>query len=227
MHDFSKYKTLVFDMDGTLVRSNLLKEDGLAGTVGPLFGMEAENCMRQIHRTSGSISRKERFERFVGEFLDMAPGSAQSDKLVDALLMSANLRIKNSMQRSQVMDGVFEFLGVHSNHRKVVVTGSPVDEAMDLLAAHALLPAFDAVYGVSRNKTDTLKFLLGTGEIQHDAVYFGDTADDMSAAVANGMDGIMITMESTMGDQDYVRRSFVDSDAQQVTMVYDFASLMA
>ncbi|MGE0133759.1 MAG: HAD family hydrolase [Dehalococcoidia bacterium] len=187
------YKTAAYDMDGVLLRSNGLKSAAFHSAALP-YGEPAAAAMVALHRAAGSISRRERVERFFLAVLGREPKQREVDAMVqeigaqltDAYRAVPYLAEIKSRIEMQAADGV----------KVVVVTGVEESEARRILEARSVCVLLDGIYGGPPVKRERLRQLIEQGAIEPPAVYFGDTLDDYEAAHANGLDFVLVTPDA-------------------------------
>lgn len=224
MLPFDQYKTLAYDLDGTLIMSNGLKENGFFNAIQPIYGGTAADRMLDIHRTAGSVSRRTRVEMFVRDVLKLDP--EVSYDLMLKLHTMIDWHITAMSADVPLVFNVHRHLQSFPDHRKIVVTGAPQHEMQEALCKHSLLPYFDTTFASVR-KSETLPVLIETGAIKLPAVYFGDTEDDVRSARGAGMDVVLITCD--MYDSElYIHdgvHALVAEDPEHVVAVQDFHDL--
>jgi phosphoglycolate phosphatase-like HAD superfamily hydrolase len=180
------YRSHVFDMDGVLLASNGIKSEAFR-KAAQRYGDEAAEAMVALHQSAGSISRRERVERFFAEVLD---ASLTADE-VEQFMAAVSDALRDGYREAEPVPGAADYVASVSG-RAVVVTGAEQPEARAILGARGLMPS-EHVYGGPPAKTDRLAELIADGTIEMPAVYYGDTLDDYEAARANDMDFVLVT----------------------------------
>lgn len=190
-HKVYKYKTLVFDCDGVILNSNKVKSNAFYQTTLP-YGKAAAKAMLEYHIEHGGISRYEKFTYFLDKIMpsttaDIGPGLEQ------LLKNYANI-VKQGLLGCEIAQGLYE-LREYTKHAKwLIVSGGDQAELRDLFARRDISNLFDGgIFGSPDNKDIILSREKGNGNIQHPALFLGDSKYDYQAANTAGLDFIFLT----------------------------------
>lgn len=202
------YATACYDMDGVILRTNGLKSAAFYHAALP-FGVHAAEAMVALHQSAGSISRRERVERFYLGVLGKEPTQPEAD----AMLTAIGTILADGYEAAPYIEGVLEHIEhqVSDGMRAVVVTGVEQPEARRILEGRSIRRLFNGVYGGPPVKSVRLAELIHGGEIELPAVYYGDTLDDYQSARVNGLDFVLVTT-----DAEWDWRAFLNTSPEGV-----------
>ncbi len=185
-----KYKTIVFDLDGTLL--NTL--DDLADSVN--YALRTNNLPE---RTIDEI------RRFIGNGVRILMRRAVGDKVTEEVYQKAFRTFEehyrgNSRNKTAPYPGVLKMLGeLKTRGYKLAIVSNKIDFAVKDLREEFFFDVIDVAIGDSEdtnNKPEpdmVYKALRELGASVEDAVYVGDTDVDLETAKNSGMDAICVS----------------------------------
>lgn len=180
------YKTILFDLDGTLTDPGLGITNSVAYALKK-YGIEVEN--RQSLYSFIGPPLNDSFKKYYG-FSD--------EKAMEAIWCYREYFADKGLYENEVYEGVEQLLGkIKESGRKIVLaTSKPEQFAERILEHFDLIKYFDVVAGASmdekRNKKgDVIKYAMEKGGFTSDgAVMIGDREHDVLGAKENGIDTI-------------------------------------
>ena len=180
------YKTILFDLDGTLTDPGLGITNSVAYALKK-YGIEVEN--RQSLYSFIGPPLNDSFKKYYG-FSD--------EKAMEAIWCYREYFAEKGLYENEVYEGVEQLLGkIKESGRKIVLaTSKPEQFAERILEHFDLRKYFDVVAGASmdekRNKKgDVIKYAMEKGGFTSDgAVMIGDREHDVFGAKENGIDTI-------------------------------------
>lgn len=214
--DPAGYASHVFDMDGVLLRSNRLKEQAFY-EVALQYGETAAETMVALHRAAGSISRRERWERFFSHVLNR---EGAENEISDCVERTTAI-LGRLMQNVDLMPGVEDYLSAwidSGSAQAFVVSGVTAGEVRAILTQKGIAYRFSGIFG-GRDKVGVMTMLVRSGVITQPAIYFGDTEDDWRSAREAGLDFCLVFGDSTWEDWTTKMRGHVGA-------VADFRALL-
>lgn len=214
-----KYRSYVFDCDGVLLASNAGKSHAFYLAALP-YGDVAAARMVELHRTAGSISRRERWDRFFAEILQREPEEGEVDRVVEA----TTVEVRRQTSTAALVPGVLAYLErLRSGAAHVVcVSGIETAELLAILKEHGLDRYFDKVLGGPRHKREVLLRAKAANDIEEPGVYYGDAKDDAESAGGAGLDFVLVEADSEWPRpeaRDYLR------ELLNVSIIQDFREL--
>jgi phosphoglycolate phosphatase-like HAD superfamily hydrolase len=193
----SRYAFAVFDCDGVILQSNMLKSrafaDALAGEPRHLVDQFVE-----YHRANGGVSRYRKFEHY---FTSIRRSNSHDDQLRMALARYAE-RVRHGLMTCPVVPGIVEFLTSLQASRVpcAINSGSDQSELRDVLEHRCLSQHFVHVLGSPASKIDNMESLCTLGFMEGRGIMFGDSRSDFEAAKAFDLDFMFVRYESEWRD---------------------------
>ncbi|MBQ7118016.1 MAG: HAD family hydrolase [Clostridia bacterium] len=180
------YKTVLFDLDGTLTDPGLGITNSVAYALKK-YGIE--------------VGERERLYSFIGPPLNESFKryyNFSDEKAMEAIGVYREYFTSKGIFENEVYDGIRQLLRrIKASGRKVVLaTSKPEEFALRILEHFELTEYFDIVAGASmdekRNKKgDVIKYALEKGGLTSEgAVMIGDREHDIFGAQENGIDTI-------------------------------------
>jgi beta-phosphoglucomutase len=210
----SRFRGLVFDLDGVLVdtaRYHYLAWSRLARELGFSFSLADNERLKGVSRMASL------------EILLSLGGITVSDEEKEKLAARKNAWYQESlasMSPAEILPGVTEFLAGSRRIGLSLALASASRNAMTILRATALLPVFDAVvdgYVVTRAKPAPDVFVRAAQMLSLPAsacVVFEDAAAGIEGARAAGMACIGIGSADTLGAADLTVPALAGVDPQ-------------
>lgn len=208
------YKTVLFDLDGTLTDPGLGITNSVAYALKK-YGIEVSDREKLYSFIGPPL--KDSFKKYYG-FSD--------EKAMEAIMYYREYFSDKGIFENEVYDGIKELLRrVKESGRKIVLaTSKPEEFALRILEHFELTEFFDVVAGASmdekRNKKgDVIKYALEKGCLTpEDAVMIGDREHDVLGAQENGIDTIGVLYG--YGSRDELEKAGAMHIAETVDDVY-------
>jgi phosphoglycolate phosphatase-like HAD superfamily hydrolase len=189
--DLSRYHTWVFDCDGVILDSNLLKTQAYYDTA-IAFGASHEQAqaIMDYHVKLGGISRYPKYQYFLEEIMQQ-PATEQA---MAFLLTRFASEIHQGLLGCKIADGLFELRERYPDPKWMVLSGGDQEELRRLFKERQLDHLFDAgIFGSPDNKDQVLAREKSQGNIMQPALFLGDSRYDHEAAASAGLDFIFIS----------------------------------
>jgi len=178
------YRLVFWDFDGVIKESVDVKAEAFRELFLPWGTAVAEQVVAH-HLANGGMPRREKIEHALQQFAGVAPQPAEVDALADRF---------GSLVRQKVVDAAW-VPGVETLLREnpcaqrfVLLTATPQQEIEWILGQLGIAGAFESVYGSPVKKADAMRQTLAhPGLATADAVFIGDSINDLEAAAACGV----------------------------------------
>lgn len=209
------YKTVLFDLDGTLTDPGLGITNSVAYALKK-YGIEVEEREKLYSFIGPPLN--DSFKKYYG-FSD--------EKAMEAIMYYREYFSDKGIFENEVYDGIKELLRrVKASGRKIILaTSKPEKFALRILEHFELTEFFDVVAGASmdekRNKKgDVIKYALEKGCLTpEDAVMIGDREHDILGAQENGIDTIGVLYG--YGSRDELEKAGAMHIAETVNDIFD------
>jgi phosphoglycolate phosphatase-like HAD superfamily hydrolase len=192
MLDLKKYNQVIFDCDGVILDSNVVKSEAFSKS---LIGEEDSLVDKFIkyHKNNGGISRFVKFEYY---FKVLKKQENYQKELDETLTRYSKLSYDGLLNCEEILGvrSVLESLLVY-DIECFVVSGGEQDEVKSVLEKRKMSNFFKAIYGSPITKIEHLEN-IGLGK----ALYFGDSWSDYIAARECNIDFIYIYGSSEWSD---------------------------
>jgi len=195
--DITKYKTIVFDCDGVVLDSNLVKTEAYFRTAKSLGATDAQaQALVDYHVRLGGISRYHKFDWYLREVLNQ-PATQEA---VQVLLDEFARELEVVLMECAVADGLPE-LRATSSANWMILSGGDQQEIRTLFAKRDLAKYFDGgLFGSPDNKDTVLSREKANGHLQRPALFIGDSKYDYEAATRAGLDFVFLSAWTEVAD---------------------------
>ena len=209
------YITLVFDCDGVVLNSNQVKTDAFYQT-SLLYGKQAAQAMVDYHVANGGVSRYEKFAHFLENIVPRQEGPD-----LDSLLASYASYVKDGLLSCEVAPGLQALRESTPEARWLIVSGGDQAELRDVFAHRGLTQLFDGgIFGSPDTKDEILQREFASSNVQHPALFLGDSKYDYQAATLVNIDFLFVSGWSEVDDwENWISR-------ESVSTVYDIRSVV-
>lgn len=189
--DITKYKTIVFDCDGVVLDSNVVKTEAYFRTAKNLGASDAQaNALVDYHVNLGGISRYHKFDYYLREILNQPV----TDAAIQALLDEFSKELEEGLMQCDLAKGLFDLRTATPNANWMILSGGDQQEICTLFAKRKIDHMFDGgLFGSPDNKDEVLAREKENGNIQFPALFLGDSKYDFEAADRAGLDFIFLS----------------------------------
>ena len=195
--DITKYKTIVFDCDGVVLDSNLVKTEAYFRTAKSLGATDAQaQALVDYHVRLGGISRYHKFDWYLREVMHQ-PATQEA---IQVLLDEFGRELEVVLMECAVADGLPE-LRAASTANWMILSGGDQQEIRTLFAKRDLAKYFDGgLFGSPDNKDTVLAREKANGNLQFPALFIGDSKYDFEAATRAGLDFVFLSAWTEVAD---------------------------
>ena len=197
------YQTLVFDCDGVLLDSNRVKTEAFRLAALP-YGTTAAERLVQHHVENGGESRYKKFEHFLEKIVPVTTvldGASRDLPDYDALLSAYAAAVHEGLRTCAVAEGLEQLREKTPHARWLVVSGGDQAELRVVFNERGIANYFDGgIFGSRDSKPEILAREIANGNIQHPAIFLGDSQYDYQCAKAAGLDFVFIHSWTEVAD---------------------------
>ena len=211
MHPIYNYNLYIFDCDGVILDSNLLKVQAMKKALIALSFDETEVdlCTTYFANNFGK-SRFHHVEHFVNNLLKV--GETNKAEIEQAILNDFSRQCKSLYLTAELTPGFIELIKSLPGE-KYVASGSEQEELREVFKARNLQQYFSGIFGSPTAKAILLANILKEKN-NANTVMIGDAVSDFEASVANEIDFIC-----------YIPYSNVADTMQSLSQEHDFTVL--
>lgn len=191
MLPIKNYKTIVFDCDGVVLNSNVVKTEAYFRTAKQLGATDQQaQALVDYHVQLGGISRYHKFDYYLREILHKPADKASIQRLLDAF----SSELEEGLMDCEVADGLHALRTLTADANWLILSGGDQNEIRDLFKKRDLSVLFDGgLFGSPDNKDEVLAREIASGNIQFPALFLGDSKYDFEAANRAGLDFIFLS----------------------------------
>jgi len=196
--DLKKYKSIVFDCDGVVLDSNVVKTEAYFRTAKNLGATDAQaQALVEYHVELGGISRYHKFEWYLHEVLNQPV----TEQAVQALLDEFARELEVGLMECAVAEGLEDVRSATPKANWMILSGGDQQEIRALFAKRDLAKYFDGgLFGSPDNKDTVLAREIASGNLQFPALFIGDSKYDFEAATRAGLDFVFLSDWTEVAD---------------------------
>ncbi|NOS97863.1 MAG: HAD hydrolase-like protein [Methylotenera sp.] len=217
--DITKYKTIVFDCDGVVLDSNVVKTEAYFRTSKNLGATDAQaQALVDYHVKLGGISRYHKFDWYLREVLNQPV----TEVAIQALLDGFSQELEEGLMQCNLAKGLFDLRTATPNANWMILSGGDQKEIRDLFVKRKIDHMFDGgLFGSPDNKDEVLAREKANGNIQFPAIFLGDAKYDFEAATRAGLDFVFLCDWTEVPDwQEYC-------ETHKITVLKNVAQLLS
>ncbi|MFA7351139.1 MAG: HAD family hydrolase [Methylotenera sp.] len=202
--DIKKYKTIVFDCDGVVLDSNVVKTEAYFRTAKNLGATDAQAQMLvDYHVKLGGISRYHKFDWYLREVMQ----KPVTDAAIQVLLDEFARELEVGLMECPIAEGLQALREATLNANWMILSGGDQQEIRTLFAKRKLSHLFDGgLFGSPDNKDTVLAREKSNGNLQLPALFIGDSKYDFEAATRAGLDFVFLSDWTEVADwKDYCK----------------------
>ncbi|PPC87260.1 MAG: HAD family hydrolase [Methylotenera sp.] len=196
--DLQKYKSIVFDCDGVILDSNVVKTEAYFRTAKNLGATDEQaQALVDYHVKLGGISRYHKFDWYLREVLTQAA----TEKAIQIFLDEFSRELEDGLMHCTIAENLQELRDATKNANWMILSGGDQQEIRDLFAKRDLAKHFDGgLFGSPDNKDTVLAREKANGNIQLPALFIGDSKYDHEASTNAGLDFIFVSDWTEVAD---------------------------
>ena len=196
--DIKKYKSIVFDCDGVVLDSNIVKTEAYFRTAKNLGATDEQaQALVDYHVRLGGISRYHKFDYYLREILHQTVTEAA----IQALLDEFSRELEVGLMQCDVADGLVDLRKATSQANWMILSGGDQQEIRTLFAKRELNHFFDGgLFGSPDNKDTVLAREKANGNLHQPALFIGDSKYDFEAATRAGLDFVFLSDWTEVAD---------------------------
>lgn len=196
--DIKQYKSIVFDCDGVVLDSNVVKTEAYFRTAKNLGASDADaQALVDYHVRLGGISRYHKFDYYLREILQQ---TATQDA-IQILLDEFARELEVGLLHCEVAPGLLALREITPDANWMILSGGDQQEIRTLFAKRNLQSLFDGgLFGSPDNKDTVLAREKTNGNLQFPALFIGDSKYDYEAATRAGLDFVFLSDWTEVAD---------------------------
>jgi phosphoglycolate phosphatase-like HAD superfamily hydrolase len=189
--DLTKYKSIVFDCDGVVLDSNVVKTEAYFRTAKNLGATDEQaQALVDYHVRLGGISRYHKFDYYLREITHQSV----TDAAIQALLDEFSRELEVGLIECRVAEGLDALRKATPQTNWMILSGGDQQEIRNLFEKRSLSHYFDGgLFGSPDNKDTVLAREKLNGNLQLPALFFGDSKYDFEAATRAGVDFVFLS----------------------------------
>ena len=204
MLDIAEYKTIVFDCDGVILDSNVVKTEAYFRAAKQLGVTDAQaQALVDYHVKLGGISRYHKFDWFLREILKQPATKVAIQVWLDAFAKE----LEEGLMQCTIASGL-KTLKQHTPETTwMVLSGGDQQEIRDLFhkrtlpSGKLLADLFEGgLFGSPDNKDEVLAREKASGHLRFPALFIGDSKYDHEAATNAGLDFVFLSDWTEVAD---------------------------
>ncbi|HYN55096.1 MAG TPA: HAD family hydrolase [Methylotenera sp.] len=202
--DIKSYKSIVFDCDGVVLDSNIVKTDAYFRTAKNLGANDKQaQALVDYHVKLGGISRYHKFDYYLRDILH----KPATQEAIQVLLDEFSRELEVGLMTCEIAPSLLELRNATPNAKWSILSGGDQQELRSLFANRSLSSGvsldslFDGgIFGSPDNKDEVLAREKQNGYLQFPALFLGDSKYDFEAATSAGLDFVFVSDWTEVAD---------------------------
>lgn len=191
-----RYDHLLFDCDGVLLKSNILKSDAFYESVLQ-YGVKYADMLRRYHVQNGGVSRYEKFRYF---FNEIVKAESIDEKMQEALAAYAK-NVRLGLLNCEIAAGLSDLRSELPHAKWLVVSGGDQLELRSIFKSRDIDRCFNGgIFGSPDCKETIIRRELDQNNISKNSLFFGDSKYDFEVAKKFSFDFIFVSQWSEVED---------------------------
>ncbi|WP_020182573.1 HAD family hydrolase [Methylotenera sp. 1P/1] len=204
MLNIAEYKTIVFDCDGVVLDSNVVKTEAYFRTAKRLGVTDAQaQALVDYHVRLGGISRYHKFDWYLREVLKQPV----TKEAIQVWLDTFAAELEEGLMACAMADGLEALKVKTPNAPWMILSGGDQQEIRDLFHKRTL-PSGEVLanlfagglFGSPDNKDEVLAREKASGHLRLPALFLGDSKYDHEAATNAGLDFVFLSDWTEVAD---------------------------
>lgn len=189
-------KAIIFDFDGVILESAIIKTEAF-GEVVRDYPRDKAEAFVTYHMNHMGISRHVKFKYFIEEILREEYTDEKEQLLADRFEQIVYDRV----MKCDFVPGAKEFIeNYYEKFDLYIASGTPDEEMQRIIDGRQLRKFFKEVYGTPMKKAEIVEHILSAhGYRKDETVFVGDAGTDMQAAADTGLTFIGRSTAENMG----------------------------
>lgn len=204
MLNIAEYKTIVFDCDGVILDSNVVKTEAYYRTAKRLGVTDAQaQALVDYHVRLGGISRYHKFDWYLREVLNQPV----TKEAIQVWLDTFADELEEGLMACAIADGVETLKANTPDATWMILSGGDQQEIRDLFhkrilpTGELLASLFNGgLFGSPDNKDEVLAREKASGHLRFPALFVGDSKYDYEAAKRAGVDFVFVSDWTEVAD---------------------------
>jgi phosphoglycolate phosphatase-like HAD superfamily hydrolase len=207
--DIKKYKTIVFDCDGVVLDSNVVKTEAYFRTAKSLGATDAQaQALVDYHVRLGGISRYHKFDYYLREITHQPV----TQEAIQILLDEFARELEVVLMECEIAEGLDALRQATPQAKWMILSGGDQQEIRTLFAKRDLAKFFDGgLFGSPDNKDTVLAREKENGHLQFPALFIGDSKYDFEASTRASLDFVFLSDWTEVADwQDFCKNNQIN-----------------
>lgn len=196
--EIQQYKAIVFDCDGVILDSNIVKTEAYFRTAKNLGATDVQaQALVEYHVRLGGISRYHKFDYYLREILQQPA----TDAAIQALLDEFGRELEVGLMECEMAEGLVELRAATPDAKWFILSGGDQEELQRLFEKRNIEHLFDGgIFGSPDNKDTVLAREKASGHLQLPALFVGDSKYDYEAATRADLDFVFLSAWTEVAD---------------------------